>query len=300
MRRRGSNRLAFVMPMVMVVALLAGMMIAIALERLAGERLALQREIASYERHHSTKGIQEVVAAWLQMSAGRPRERPVDEEGRAFSLTLPDGTNVAVSLREAQSRVLESTVGLSADERQDVEGILRILRQAVGPASHDLARPVGPVPVDMNGADPRVLEAVLLYVTQDEEAAGAMLSELLRLRDERPLERTDLVQSGIRANVENEQRLKLGQLLTDQPSLWRLMVEVEDSSRRTVRRRWDDQTRGSVQGGTRRFEGYVLIDPGSMASVGEFDQAGPFLSWEEVSRRAGFGDDMGRRDDDGR
>jgi hypothetical protein len=282
---------AFALPLVVILTMVAALMIAMMLERHGTQRLAVQREIDGYQTFHGSRGIREAVMLWMTDAKRGPITAALDRSNKAFDLDLADGSVASVYLFDGQGKALGETSSLTGDDLQTAEGILSALHDAPakpasrGPRSnrgaaappnappgddglHPFTRSVGPLTVSALSAPPEVLTAVLSYVS-----GGANVSSLVReiqdLRDGGALNQAALASVLSKDDLKPDQRGLADRLLTVEPGLWWLVVEVQTPDGVLVAR-W---------GGHYAIEG----TGGVTAKVGAWEQMGSFLTWDELS-----------------
>ena len=137
----------------------------------------------------------------------------------------------------------------------------------------DLSRSIGPVTISVFSAPESVLRAVAEHAIGGADADG-YVRELLKRRSDESFAQNSFAEVAINAKLSNEQRLAMNRLLTLNPTLW--WIEVELHSPRTAR----EPSRISA-----RYGGYLTIARGSRSRseyAQQWQRSAPFLSWEKL------------------
>lgn len=223
-------RRAFTLPVVLLLVLIAGITVAVMLERQTAQSLTVNRELEAYTFRHVSKGVQEAVEAWLRISgASRAMAENIDTDGHAFDLTLDSGQNVRILFFDGQDKALIEMAGLSATAREEARLILQELQARAGPKARALVRRDGPLAVSANTAPPEVLYAVINAVTEG-DGTEQLVNEVIYARNEKPLDAQALTEVLNQSSLEVDARNRLAMTLTAQPTLWRVVAEADSPS----------------------------------------------------------------------
>lgn len=263
------------MPMVIIMALVAGIMAAVLLERQANQRQVVERQIASYKAHHFERGIREVVGQWTDTLLGQPLEKLVDEDGHALDLELPGGGLAAVYIYDGQGTAMSEPTGLNEEEQQDAAGVLQALADLTGGnVDPSWLRPVGPVRVSAATAPQELLEAIGSYASGGR--AGRRFAKLLvEARNSATLTQADVQKAITDSGITAEEQAIVTRLVTAKPELWAMVVDVYDPEQ--------PQRDG---GPSVRYGGRFLLPTSGGARVTTALQSlGKFVSWEELPIR---------------
>lgn len=268
------HRRGFALPVVLLLAMLVGVVAAVVLERQGNERRIIERQIRSYSATHFERGLREVVGEWTNSLVGQPIERLVTEDGHALDLLMGDGSTAAVYMFDAQGSVLTEPQGLTSQEREDALGILQSLGALTG-YEPDPAwlRPVGPVRICARSAPPEVLEAVAHYATggRGGQANRRFAESIVAARASGSLTQADIETAMGVADIGAQERPIIQRLLTVEPDLWTLVVDVYDPSK------------PSKHGGpTVRYAGRFMRPGAEGNRQVSLQSLGKFLSWEEL------------------
>lgn len=269
MARRG-----FAMPVVVILTLVAGVAIAVLLERHAMQSFGAARRGQHYRDYHVGRGIKEAVTAWLTFAGGGSisLENALDSEGRAFELRLTDGEpgrGVEVFLFEAQGRPLGEFAGLSKESAALGSEILKRLREKIG--EDELRRVVrrdGPLAVSVNHAKPEVLRAVIEAATDGGPGSAGLADDIVRARSVEPLDEKKIAELLGNSEITVERRARVTQVLTSKPVLWRV-VAVSNRGRETEV----------------RYEGLAVLSRGGVAAgdrLSAVQHPSSMISWERV------------------
>ncbi|MFG0327087.1 MAG: hypothetical protein ACF8SC_07470 [Phycisphaerales bacterium JB037] len=225
-RRRG-----YVLPIVLLLTLVCTLAATVMLNRQNAQTAAVRRQIDHYQEHHGSRGIEEVIAAWVETLEVNELPAIIAEDPKVLDMTLADGSVASVFLSDGQSRALASFSGVDASGATDGPAIYEIL-QALVPMDEiaSVTRDAGPVAISVQGADPRVLTAAMRYVTGDENTAEELTREILRRREREDLTTTGLTAIATRARLPQEQRGVFNRVLVAEPSIFEMRVELRSAS----------------------------------------------------------------------
>jgi hypothetical protein len=285
-RRRG-----YALPIVVLLAMIGALMAAVMLERQAAQQLSVNRQLARYRVHHAGRGIKETVGAWLNTVQSEPVSTLVGAGGHALDIELDDGRMISVFLAEAQGTVLNQISGLPGPKASAARGVLDRLAAAVGAERlGEFVRQAGPVPVSAVTAPREVLVAAAAGVL-GASAAETYADFLIRERSEGKLMAGKLTAAANEAGATDTERKALTDLVTDQPTLYRVTAEVRGAAAQTGQVFIMGQT--EVQ---ERFNGLVMIEGKKNVGRGSSNQdallqpLGAFLTWEEAPVDAALGE----------
>jgi hypothetical protein len=269
---RARSSRGFVLPVVLLLALVAGIIAAVVLESQGTQRQVVERELREYQTQHFERGIREVVGAWTDTLIGQRIQDLLDDDGHALDLTTPDGFYCAVYLFDGQGSVLTSPAGLNEADREDAGGILDMLGQITGDnPDPSWLRPVGPVRVCLASAPVEVLTAVAGYAARDLKAGQQFAQNIAAARAKGDLVQSDVDTAMNAARVSAEDRPVLQRLVTIQPDLWAMVVDVYDPAK---------PTRDGTP--TVRYLGRFQLPGQNGARQVSLQSLGKFLSWEEL------------------
>jgi len=217
----------FVMPMVILLMVVVGLSVSLSLTRLSSQQLLVSRQIDAYYEHHSGRGLQEAIGAWLRQQNGRDLDEVLEYgTGKAMDITLSDGSVVSIFLFDAQGAMLSDLSSVAVNQVQEVGLALKNLSEAVGPREYArLTRPFGPSAVSIHTAPEPVVRAV------SEAIAGG---SGLRLADDIMLQRASgerltrqlLVETATLAGVNSDQRAAVLRRFATDVQVWGVVVEV--------------------------------------------------------------------------
>ncbi|TVQ61544.1 MAG: hypothetical protein EA379_06310 [Phycisphaerales bacterium] len=213
------SRRGFSMPVVLMLALAASLIVVGSLQRQGAQRLVVQRQIEEYHRHHDMLGAQAIIRFWLsRQDNARLRDMSrVDEPAHRFS--LPGGTHISVYITDGQGRAMADLSGQRPPRREWFEAIIWRLRGE----RPDLLRYVGPPEISVNAAPFDVLR----HIIEDGDAlANAIILDRERVPFDAVRFRQFLTQFGLSQGEVNE----IGGIVTFDSRLWRLRIVAEDDS----------------------------------------------------------------------
>lgn len=235
LRRGGPPRRAFALPLVVLLTVIAGIILAAMLERFGGQAVFAQRQLEQYRDHHIARGLQEAMQAWVNSidTQTQSLKASLGERGKAFDLEL-DGQRISVYLEDGQGTALAEFAGLSSDEMKSAAETLEQLRRQAGRDARQLIRREGPLAVSVKSADERVLAAIARACC-DSGRATRVTSELVRARNDEEFTVATMAEAFTKAAVEGEERVKLMQMLVAEPTLYRGVVEAPRSGGGMIR-----------------------------------------------------------------
>ncbi len=223
---RPASRRGFALPLVVLLTVIAGILLAALLERLGTQQTFAQRQLEQYRDHHIARGLQEAMQAWVNSvdTQTQSLKASLGERGKAFDLEL-DGQRVTVYLQDGQGTALAEFAGLSPEEMGTAAEVLDQLRQQDSREARQLIRREGPLAVSVRAADERVLTAVARACSSSARAPR-VVAELMRVRDDEDFTIATMAEAFTRAGVEGEERVKLMQMLVTEPTLYRGVAEA--------------------------------------------------------------------------
>jgi len=268
---RASTGRAFAMPMVILLLVVTGLAISVSVRRHASEQLLVSRQIDGYHQHHTGRGLQEAIGAWLRQQNGRDIDASIDEDsGRAMDILLEDGSIVSVFLIDAQGALLSDLTALEQSQAEEGAAALGHLLDRVSPAGYlRLTRRAGPLGVSVHTAPLEVLRAVCLVASDRHGSRLAM--EFSRLQDTGDeITRQSIVEAATRSGLDGEERARLLRLLVTDVTLWGVVVEVRGG-------------RGLTKGRLlARYGGLTTIRPNSGRSGINDMSIGSFMTWKDL------------------
>jgi hypothetical protein len=291
-RRIGAPR-GFVMPFVILLALVVSLFALVMVNRESVQRRTTARLVRDYAAEHMGKGIREVVGGWIKSLTGQPIEKMTEGDGHALDLALPDGTTIAIYLSDGQGALMDSLGALNDIDAQWVQLMLDEL--ALDPLAQEwqdrasaqgvmedplppLTRQVGPAAVSLQSAPEPVLNAIARAIS-GEKKIGRFVEEILRAREDGEITEADINTAAATLDLSAEDRATLLQYVTLKPELWKIRAEViptPSASASGVRaRRYEGRFK------IPRHDGGVSAGAGK-GMVGSISPMGPFLEWTEV------------------
>lgn len=282
---------AFVMPVVVLLALVASLTVAVVLNRNAVRASDADAQVQSYIDDHRERGLREVIALWLQFSARQEFEELLTDEGQAFSVDFSGDRTLTVWLTQSQSTALVNPAGLEtrqpttdvmALERQrEIANLVRLNLESANPRYPDLlGRQAGPLAVNILLAPPEVIRAMAMAVIGNAEIADAYTNDLVRLRDgQSEITRLQLLDVARDAGVGDDEQSEITALWTTEPTLWSLRAELTGPS--GVLR---DATIG-------RYQALVVIpreDETDPLLTGSEHANSWFLDWKRLDEGVGY------------
>ncbi|KAA0217248.1 MAG: hypothetical protein DYG94_01580 [Leptolyngbya sp. PLA3] len=263
----------YAMPLVFLLSLVVALVLGLAIERNTAQVHNVKRQLEAYRSHHIARGFQEAISAWLSQQNSRSIAQSLGEGGHAIDLSLPDGSVIAVYLRDGQGTILDPQAA-SSDNAEKAASLRVRVQQLCAEQELDYEnyqRPLGPFSISINVADPLVLQAVAEEVV-GLDRAPEMVNKLIERRSETgQLERQDVLGVGTEMGLDTETRNALMEYFTVSPEMWYVTIELRGGagmSNRALRA---------------RYGGLVPIRSSTNRTTGAWEQPGVFLTWEELS-----------------
>jgi len=224
--QRSANA-GFVMPMVILLMVVVGLSMSFSLKRLSTQQLLVSRQVDSYYEHHSGRGLQEAIGAWLRQQNGRELEDVLElNTGKAMDITLADASVVSIYLFDAQGALLSDLSSVAVNQVDEVGRSLKNLSQMVGPREYgQLTRPFGPAAVSIHTTPEPVLRSISMAIAKNNGLRLADDIMLQRASGER-MTRQLLVETATRAGVNSEQRAAVLRRFATDVQIWGVVVEV--------------------------------------------------------------------------
>lgn len=222
-----SRTRGFVLPIIILLMIVVGLTISLSLRRLSAQQLVVARQVSSYYEHHSGRGLQEAIGAWLRQQNGRELDEVLEPNtGKAMDITLSDGSIVSIFLFDSQGAMLSDLSSVPVSQVDEVTLSLKILADSVSTAEYlELTRPFGPSGVSVHTASPQVLRAIGESVAEGKGVRFADDLKLQRDSGER-ITRQMLVETATRAGVNSEQRAAILRRFSTDVQIWGVVVEV--------------------------------------------------------------------------
>ena len=232
-----TSRKAFILPLAIMLAFIATMLIASVLSRQSAQSLSAGRQLGQYSAHHLERGLEDTVGAWVRNGSRKSLRERLAPDGLAFTVQLPHGLSsnssnpeqMMVYFQDAQDTVLADLSALHGQDADDANKVLDALHALVGNQMERYTRMLGPVAVSAQSADRAVLKAVLSAVG----ASGSdfAIESIMKARNEATPggggSGSSLVQEAAKAaNLDTEQTAALSRLLSSDTSFWKLKVDI--------------------------------------------------------------------------
>lgn len=229
------TRRAFIMPLVLMLTMALTLTAAFILQRQSNQSLVVRRQFGQYESHHATRGIADVIDAWMS-GGGRYRSfrDRLDADGRILDITIPDGLSASsqggdilrLFVKDAQGTLLADFSGLTGQTLRDARDSLDALKTEAPAEWTRFTRPLGPVTISLTEAPREVLSAVVQGVTGSIHDGQAFVTSVLKARDEGPIDAQALNQCILDADLTPELQAKLTRAVTSETTFWNLRVDV--------------------------------------------------------------------------
>lgn len=215
------TRPAFVLPMVILTALVASLVVGVAMERHATQELLARRQVEEYRRHHDMLGAQAIIRFWLSRKTNIELSELASSNRPAHRFALPGGLRITMRIEDGQGLMKADLTDIHPLEKREwfEHALLRL-----PPDRGELIRRVGPPEISVNAAPREVLAALR---ADDSSFAELVIAERDRARLTQATMTQLLERSGFTATEIGE----VARLVTYDTTLWRLRVEAEEDDR---------------------------------------------------------------------
>lgn len=270
---RRSGPRGFALPIVMLLAIVAGLTASVMLMRHAAQVRTVQRQLDSYQTQHGVRGIQEIVGLWVSLNGGRDIEDITDPDGHVLTIFPGDGTKIEIRMFQASGRLLDNLDSVGSEMRQTLGDAVSRLRDDVRRDTEyeGLTRVVGAPQVAVQHAEDEVLEAVIAAAAGPGSVAGILgeIRERLEDSDESQITSNEIGQIITEQGLDPGPSAALARLLGARDSLWEMELSVVGTG--------INITAGEIA----RYRAMVTVpEAGTTMSI-------PFLSWQEITDAEG-------------
>lgn len=266
---------AFALPLVILLSLVAVVIVTAMLGRQSTQALAVARQTEAVRDWHFSRGVQEIVNAWVRSHATFSTRDLLGADGKAFDLVTDDGTTLSLYMVDAQDTLLTDTTGLTGDEVLDLRAALDNLAHNVSQAELlRLTRKVGPPQVSLWSASPEVLAAVCRQAVGF-QAGDACQRALLELRETKQKVFVSDLNDALGALAVNDKaKMAVVRMIAVEPTLFRFALDVRPPQSSTV---------------TVRYTGYLVVrsalGSGNPRTTAASAPRTAFLSWQKLEPR---------------
>jgi len=254
----------YALPLVLLLALVAGMTVAAMLGRQSAQALMVNRLIERYHAHHAERGVRELADGWIKSITAQTLAEAVDTEPRhALHVRLDDDRTLDLYISQAQHTALSRFDGLPARDAADARRILRAARR-LGVTLE--TRQAGPVAIAVADASRDTLRAVALSVLDDEDRADSLADALIRERERRPVTQGSVASVANTLGIESDARAGLVRLLTSSPVLFAVRAEIHAPE------------------GDAAYEGLATLSGAAGSAGSPVSRDSSFLSWRKADQ----------------
>lgn len=231
-----SSRRGYALPLVLLLALVASVVMAMVLDRQRTQTLSQKRQLDHYRDDHFAKGMQEAIDAWMKSVAARPFNELLEADGHALDMDLAGGVTLRLYAFDGQGSVLTEIISLSGEARVDAANLISELSQLPPELRAtltgfqrgrltELTRRHGPLQISVNSAPEPVLHAAIRYAFAGSNSTDPVKA-IVEARSSKVLAAADLSDVIAKLKGEAEQRNVLSRILTTQPVLYRLEARL--------------------------------------------------------------------------
>ena len=263
-RRRG-----YALVLVTLLTMVSSMAVAVILQRHAAVRRSVVRQVEQTRQRHIERGLREIISGWLRTVRGESVAERLGPDGHALDILLPEGRIVSVSMRDAQGAVLAGFDALPEEDYPSAVSLYEGFASRIGPTDLErMTRLAGPMKISVATAPPEAVEAAVEAALGPQRAPD-IAAEIREAVATGPVTDSSLRNQTLQAaGVPPADRSTLLRLITAEPELWELDIQI---------------TGGAERG---RYRAQVVIPRRQSAardgSVMSFSPLGPFLLWEPV------------------
>lgn len=229
-------RRGYALPLVLLLALVASVVMAMVLDRQRTQTLSQKRQMDHYRDDHFAKGMQEAIDAWMKSVAARPFNELLGPDGHALDMDLAGGVTLRLYAFDGQGSILTEIMGLTGEARVDAANLISELSQLPPELRAtltgfqrgrltEMTRRYGPLQISVNSAPEPVLHAAVRYAFGGSKSADAV-NAIVEARSEKVLTAADLSDVIAKLKGEINERSVMSRLLTTQPVLYRLEARL--------------------------------------------------------------------------
>lgn len=226
-------RRGFILPLSIMLVLIASILLAAMLSRQSAQSLSAARQLGQYAAHHTERGLDDVIGAWVRNGSRRPLRERLTETGLAFEISLPNGVSgrsnapevMQVYFEDAQDTVLSDLSTLRGQAADDGARMLDALQQVAGGAAKDLTRTMGPVAVSAQSSSKTVLTAAFIAATGSTTTDFAV-DTILKARSEGTLTSATIQEAARAGNFDTDQTNAIVRFIVAESSFWKLKVDI--------------------------------------------------------------------------
>lgn len=229
-------RRGYALPLVLLLALVASVVMAMVLDRQRTQTLSQKRQMDHYRDDHFAKGMQEAIDAWMKSVAARPFNELLGPDGHALDMDLAGGVTLRLYAFDGQGSILTEIMGLTGEARVDAANLISELSQLPPELRAtltgfqrgrltEMTRRYGPLQISVNSAPEPVLHAAVRYAFGGSKSADAV-NAIVEARSEKVLTAPDLSDVIAKLKGEINERSVMTRLLTTQPVLYRLEARL--------------------------------------------------------------------------
>jgi len=269
----------YAVPVVLLVAMAGGAMIAVMLNRSGTLDLASRRQRTASVEHHLSLGVQETAATWLGAVGNLDMGALLEDDGLACTAKLDNRREIRIYFEDAQGALNTDEAIYTPAQREVVARVEELLGgntpqgrtqgrdddAQFGQSS--LTRRTGPKGINVNSAPERVLIALASALLEDDAAGVRVADALIRGRAEDPLRAGEARSAVSATGIEGASDIL--DWLVYESALWRVradLMEPPGPGRRPVL--------------VRRYTGVAVRDLGGTG--GSVPPQAMFEGWKRV------------------
>ncbi len=212
------RRSGFAMAFVLLLVLVASLMIGATLTRQNAQTRTVGRLVQDYQIHHDMLGVRSIVELWMGRRTPSELVRLSESEEEAYRFEIEDVMTISVRVEDGQGLPVASVSAVPEGQRDVYKQILdRLPDDRSG-----LVRSRGAGAISINAAPAPVLAALL------DQRGDEFAEEIISLRERQKID-SEMFNQIIRSYPGGEtQAGRLGQVITFEPSVWRLRLTMTD------------------------------------------------------------------------
>lgn len=279
--KRVRRRRAYALPIVVLLALVGTIVVSAILEYVSAQSRSVGRQLSSYEEHHMSRGLREVIGAWMQRARADDIREYLAPDGRAMDLEFRDGSRITIWMRDGQGTALRDLTQLSGPDLDDGRAVLRSIARGASDDARflELTRAVGPLAVSAHSAEHSLLSMIAEALVTEGDSSK-FVSEVISARDAGQLDRAHYQQAMVSAGLTADERTRIERAITLEPTVWSVEAEIHRRDARTLGGWVDERYAGLAP--IRRQRGGNTRTTGDISTI--FQPLGAFLTWEQVDR----------------
>lgn len=209
------------MAFVLLLTLFATLMIGASLTRQNAQNRTVLRQMQNYQKHHDMLGARAIVELWMARKTSAQLADYARSEGVDYHFDVKGVMKIALTIEDGQGLPVASAALAPKGLKDDYQSILDRLPEPAG----RLVRSRGAPLISVQASPPEVLAALI------EKDGEDFAQEVVAAREQEPLNNTSFFDIVGEYPSGADAAIKLRQLVTFSPSVWRLRLTMTDQEK---------------------------------------------------------------------